>query len=160
MKNIKVLLIIIGLILFIVNFLIIFPPSDYFRNDGLMIVKRNDFRGIQNLELKGVIFSVNNDKEITGDHGRRIIRLKIIETNMDEYDPRNKQANYYCIIKNGKAEIYETLGGNIGDSIVLNIPMKRISTHYLNGEVEEYNDISIGYPSFFDYIKKKGYQEL
>lgn len=56
-----------------------------------------------NLQLTGVIDSVD---VFNGYGGFGIIRLKIISSNMDDYDPRPDHAFYYCVIKKGTAEIY------------------------------------------------------
>ena len=77
------------------------------KNDELRIVDEKDFDGINDLELKGIIYSTQKlQNELQGYHGRGIIRVNILESNINEYDPRDKQSNYFCIIKNGKAEIY------------------------------------------------------
>jgi hypothetical protein len=56
------------------------------------------------LQLKGEVIAVDVPN---GYNGFGILRVKILETNIKDYDPRNKSENYYCIIKNGLAEIYQ-----------------------------------------------------
>lgn len=57
-----------------------------------------------NLQLTGLVDTVIEGSNY---HGFGIIRLKIISSNITEYDPRSKKAYYYCVIKNGIAEIYD-----------------------------------------------------
>tara|TARA_R110002072_G_scaffold260722_3_gene419222 strand:- start:400 stop:855 length:456 start_codon:yes stop_codon:yes gene_type:complete len=146
----------IGLLIFI-----LFISCDFFYSDkeGRTEVSWLDFRGIENLELKGVVYSLN-DKIGNGYHGRGIVRVNIIESNMDFYDPREKQANYYCLIKKGKAEIYDTHVSSfkIGDTIIIDSKNKLLYFSQ-NGKFKP-TSMSIGPPRFFNMIKTKGYQEF
>lgn|SRR5690606_1280509 len=131
--------------------------------EGLVKVNARNFTGIENLELTGIIYSFQKvQNKLQGYGGRGIIRVNIIESNMDEYDPRNKQANYFCIIKEGKAEIYGW--GHIdlkeGDTLKLSIPKRTMNFPTAAGNNIEIKDIWIGHVDFFNYIKEKGYQEL
>ncbi len=162
MKNFKILFIITGLSLIVFN-LILFPFSDYFNDDGLRIVGEKDFAGIEDLKLTGIVYSTQEvQNKLQGYHGRGIVRINIIESNIYEYDPRDKQANYFCLIKDGKAEIYgwSWLGLKNGDTLQLDVKKRMITFTSENDKTIEIKDISIGPGSFFKFIKKKGYQEL
>lgn len=143
-------------------FLIVLFSCNLFKDNGLKAVDKDDFRGIENLYLVGVVDSIQQVmNKMEGYHGRSIIRLNIVKSNMDEYDPRKKQANYYCIIKKRKAEIYEHPGGlTKGDTVVLDIKERKITYHFSNGELGGLRNIWIRPSSFFDFIIEKGYQRL
>src|SRR5690554_6831108 len=80
---------------------------DFYKNKGGNTVDKDNFRGIENLYLIGVVTSTEKVvNKWQGYHGRGIIRINIIKSNMEKYDPRNKQVNYYCILKGRKAEVY------------------------------------------------------
>jgi hypothetical protein len=74
----------------------------------LMEIKRQDTERVAldslNLKLSGVVLDV---KQLESTHGTGIILIKIINSNVDYYDPRSKVENYYCIIRNGIAEVYD-----------------------------------------------------
>jgi len=70
-----------------------------------------------NLVFNGVV----TEKEITS-NGAGIVRLDLNESNVNFYDPREKYGNYFCVIKNEKAELVMSrlFLVKIGDSIVVN----------------------------------------
>jgi predicted NUDIX family phosphoesterase len=143
-------------------FLTVLFSCKFFKGNGINVVDRDDFRGIENLYLVGVVDSIQRViNKMEGYHGRGIIRVNIIKSNINEYDPRNRQVNYYCIIKNGKAEIYEHPGRlKKGDTITLDVKERKIIYHHSNGNLGGLSNIWISPVSFFDFIKKKGYQKL
>src|SRR5690554_5379106 len=64
--------------------------------EGLVRVNVRNFTGIENLELTGIVYSVQDLKSKQGKRGydpARIIRLNIVKSNMDEHRPtgRNEQ---------------------------------------------------------------------
>lgn len=122
-------------------------------------MNRVDFRGLKNLKLTGVRYSINKDIG-NGYHGRGIMRVNIINSNIKNYDPRDKQSNYFCIIENNKAEIYSTdvYYLNIGDTIRID-SNKMILQFYNNFEPNEMR-MSIGSHRFFKMIKNKNYQKF
>lgn len=152
------------IIIFIVSiiFSIVLLSCKFSRNDKLQVVDRDDFKGIETLYLIGTVDSIQQVmNKLEGYHGRGIIRLNIIKSNIDKYDPRKKQANYYCIIKNNEAEIYEHPGGlKKGDTVILDVNNRKITYHFSNGELGGLRNIWIRPASFFYFIKKKGYQKL
>ena len=143
-------------------FLILLFSCNFFSGNGINVVERDDFRGIENLYLVGAVDSIQQIiNKLEGYHGKGIIRVNIVKSNMDEYDPRNQQANYYCIIKNGEAEIYEHPGRlKKGDTITLDVGKRKIIYHHSNENLGGLCNIWISPASFFDFIKKKEYQKL
>ena len=119
-----------------------------------------DFSGV-NIKLKGVVYSINNNVNRGNFHGRGIIRINITETNTKSYDPRKKQWNYYCIIKDNRAELYDNHVDNtsVGDTIEIDTKEKTIK--WLNSDKSKqiYN-LSNGEVEFFDYIKENNLQEF
>jgi len=141
--------------------LYMFRDDIFYRpNDNLKVVDVKDFRGIENLKLTGEVYEVVDN--IGNYHGTGILRVNIIETNIEYYDPRDHQANYYCIIKNGKAELYVKGVSDIkpNDSILVNISEEK--SIVFNSKRNYNRQLSfIVYPRrFFDFIKRKGYQEI
>jgi hypothetical protein len=130
-------------------------------NDNNSKIEKNwdDLTDI-NLKMKGVVYFVNN-KIGNGYHGRGILRINLIESNLKSYDPRNKQLNYYCIVNNGKAELYDNhvSYAKIGDTIEIDTNEGTIK--WLNKEKSNLvYSLSIGETHFFDFIKKGNYQEF
>ncbi|OAD91923.1 hypothetical protein A7A78_10555 [Aequorivita soesokkakensis] len=150
------------IILIVYSLSLILLSCNFFEDDGQNVVDVNDFQGIENLYLVGTVISIQQVmNKMEGYHARGIIRVNIIKSNMDDYDPRNKQANYYCLIKNRKAEIYEHPGGlKKGDTIILDIKDRNITYYYSNGELGGLRNIWISPKRFFNFIKRKGYQKL
>lgn len=160
-KNIITRLVIMIVISLVIYNLYMFRDDIFYKpKDNLKVVGIENFKGIEDLILIGEVYEVLDD--IGNYHSTGILRINIIETNMEYYDPRDKQANYYCIIKNGKAEIYESNLSkvNIGDTLLINIP-ERITLIY-NAATENKKRLgTMIYPrNFFDFIKRKGYQEI
>lgn len=159
-KPFTILVIIVVTLLVLFN-LYMFKDDIFFRpDDNLEEVDIKNFKGIKNLKLTGEVYDVLSD--IGNYHSTGILRVNIIETNMEYYDPRDKQANYYCIIKQGKAEFYVKGVSDIkpNDSIYINI-LEGKSMVY-NSNRDFHRELSmIVYPRrFFDFIKRKGYQEI
>ncbi|MEC5395954.1 hypothetical protein [Bergeyella sp. RCAD1439] len=119
-----------------------------------------DFGGIDSLKMKGVVSYINKDIG-NGYHGRGIIGLNLLETNINFYDPSQKQDNYYCIIKKNRAEVYDNnlRDMHIGDTIFIDTKTQIISWTNKNDEKFEYS-ISIGEPSFFKFIKENNLQKI
>jgi len=104
-----------------------------------------------NLQLVGVVDTIEEGRNY---HGYGIIRVKIINSNIQEYDPRSQQEFYFCIIKNGIAEIYTHTFVTKVDTITINTKGKIIS-YIKNGRKEE-GSISINAnKDYYNYIKQK-----
>ncbi len=90
------------------------------------------------LKLEGVVEKV---EKIHGFNGTGIIRIKITNSNVDYYDPRNKNEAYYCIIKNGYAEIYDGHAFSImeNDKIILDTEKDEII--WINDKGETHKSI-------------------
>lgn len=111
-----------------------------------------DFSGV-NIKMKGVVYFVDGSVNKGNFHGRGITRINILVSNTKSYDPRNIQLNYYCIIKNNKAELYDNHVRNtsVGDTIEIDTNEKTIKWLNSNKSNQIY-DLSNGEVSFFDYI--------
>ncbi len=104
-----------------------------------------------NLQLVGVVDTIDEGRNY---HGYGIIRVKIIYSNIQEYDPRTQHEFYFCIIKNGFAEIYTHTFVTKVDTITINTKRKIIS-YTKNGKKEE-GSISINAnQDYYNYIKQK-----
>jgi hypothetical protein len=107
-----------------------------------------------NLQLTGIIDTIDEGDNY---HGYGIIRVKIISSNVEEYDPRSKQEFYFCIIKNGMAEIYDHTPTNYskGDTLMYNTKEK-LGSFLRNGKKEQEGTISINANNdYYNYIKRK-----
>jgi len=161
LKN-PIIILIVTIVLALVLFnLFMFKDDIFYRpNDNLEVVDIKNFKGIENLKFTGEVYEALDN--LGNYHGMGIIRVNIIETNIEYYDPRDKQANYYCIIKRGKAEFYVKGVSDIkpNDSIYVNI-LEGKSIVY-NSKRDYRRKLSlIVYPRrFFDFIKRKGYQQI
>lgn len=154
------------LLVLVLTFLIafnlyMFRDDIFYRpNDNLEEVGTRNFKGIENLKLIGEIYEVLDD--IGNYNGTGILRVRIIESNIKYYDPRDKQANYYCIIKNGKAEIYEGGLSGIKKGDIIHVDIAKGATQiYIITEEKFEKKATIIYPRrFFDFIKREGYQNI
>ncbi|WP_310992894.1 hypothetical protein [Aequorivita marina] len=139
----------------------LFSSCNFFshNNEKKTTVDKFDFKELKNLKLTGIVYSIE-DGIGNGYHGRGIVRVNIIESNIHYYDPRDVQQNYYCLIKNNTAEIYGTSASyvNIGDTIVIDVNSKVLN--YFNKKKTGKVKIWIGPSSFFKMIKEKGYQKF
>ena len=71
--------------------------------------------------MTGIVTDVD---EVKGFNAYGIITVRILKTNITEYDPRDTMEFYYCIIRDSIAEIYDHAFRNmIGDTI--NIDTKK-----------------------------------
>lgn len=155
--------ILLGLILtFLIAFNLYMFRDDIFHrtDDNLEEVGTRNFKGIDNLNLTGEVYEVLDD--VGNYNGMGILRIKIKETNIDHYDPREEQANYYCIIKNGILELYVKGVSDIkiNDSISINIPARKSMVYNSNRDFKRRLSLMIYPRRFFDFIKRKGYQKI
>ena len=114
--------------------------------------------GNLNLQLVGVVDSV--DKVKNGYyHGFGIIRLKIINSNVQEYIPDSSQQYYYCKIRNGIAEIYDHASLTFrGDTITVDTESRLISK-IKNGQKTDEGSIAVcSNEGYYDYISKHGHK--
>ena len=105
------------------------------------------------LKLVGVVTDVD---KIEGYNGFGFMKLKILSTNIINYDPRNKLEFYYCIIKDSIAKIYDS---NINECFVndtIEIDTKKATISWKNiDRYEQIFTISINAdPRYWEYIKE------
>lgn len=161
-RSLKIFISIIGVTWFIYS-VYAYIQEYYIVEGDLEIVSKRNFKGIENLQLIGTINSVQEvHNKWQGYGGIGIIWIDIVESNINDYDPREKQANYYCIIKNGKAEIYGWWPSDVkkGDTLLLDVRNRTMIYPAENGSDFEIKDFWIPYVNFFKYIKEQGYQQL
>ncbi|SCC63844.1 hypothetical protein GA0116948_12512 [Chitinophaga costaii] len=107
------------------------------------------------LELTGIVENVDNGDNF---HGYGIIRLKIINSNIQAYDPRGKLQYYFCIIKDGIAEVYDHASSSntfIGDTLVYNT-REKISAIIKNGRKIKNGSIGVNTEdAYYRYITLK-----
>lgn len=160
--NRKYLIFIIAFVVIVCCFLLFTKNGlGHYQNDTLKEVGVYDFAGIENLKLKGTVMSKKPNISNFNDTG--ILRIKIIRSNIKHYDPREYQANYYCIIMNGKAEVYiNTLEPvKIGDTISIDIRDNKTVIYNTQRSFHQLRTPIRIYPrDFFDYIKREGYSEF
>jgi len=123
----------------------------YFSKEGKSVVNREALEDL-NLQLTGVVRRTDDPGNF---NGTGIAGLKIISSNIENYDPRGKQEYYYCIIKNGEAEIYDSHVNfmSLGDTVVIDTKNRVIKYKSNNKEVEGNIFVNTS-ERFYDYIKK------
>lgn len=151
----------ITLVFMVIGLLSCFPKKGKVSNSISESKKEMGWRDFSGLDLNmtGVVTFVN--KEIRGYHARGIFRMNIIDSNINHYDPRDVQENYYCIIKDGEAEVYDNnvYEIEIGDTIQIDTNKQLIKWLNKSAEGRMYS-ISVGEVGFFRYIKENNLQGL
>ena len=107
-----------------------------------------------NLALKGEVLAVDLPNS---SNGFGIVKVKVLETNKPYYDPRKDSRYYYCIIKDGLAEIYQHSVSNCepGDTITLDTWKRRFRIDKKDGK-HEIQDITLYTNEFFyKYVKER-----
>ena len=89
-------------------------------------LSKENYDEIGELKLKGVVYDLYSPL-FPQYHGYGIVRINIVQSNMEFYDPRNRLDEYLLLIKNKKAELYQpTALFTIGDTIEVDMQNKRI----------------------------------
>ena len=106
-----------------------------------------------NLIFSGIVTDVD---EVQGYNGYGIIKMKIISSNIKEYDPRDSIEFYYCLIKHGRAEVYGHAFTNmIGDTLNIDT-QKRLMSIGSKGNESDEGSISINPDkNYYQYIRNK-----
>lgn len=106
------------------------------------------------LHLTGVVYDID-PVENGYYHGFGIIRVKIICSDIKEYDQSQSKNYFYCTIKDGRAEIYDHPGQIfIGDTLSINT-QKGIMSVTRKGIVVAKGDISIcSIDGYYEYINQ------
>lgn len=100
-------------------------------NDDQQAYEQRYFERLH-LMLTGVI----HDVKVTNTNDCGILYIDVLNTNISAYDPRDSAHNYYCVIKDKKAEILQDgiRQFQAGDSISLNTDT-RMLRDYRNGKL-------------------------
>ena len=142
----KLLIIIIGIALFVWVL-----RSDCHRKNE---TNKNALQDLD-LQLTGVVEHVENGENF---HGYGIVRLRIVKTNIHAYDPRGKLHYYFCVIKDGKAEIYDhasTSNTFVGDTLVYNTKEKK-GALIKNGKTTQEGSIGVSTEdAYYRFIERK-----
>ena len=106
-----------------------------------------------NLNLKGEVLATDVQN---GFNGFGIVRVKIVESNINFYDPRGKSRNYYCIIKNGFAEIYQhgISECEIGDTITVDTKKREFKIFKKDGNNVISDIVLYTNDFFYKYLQK------
>jgi hypothetical protein len=106
-----------------------------------------------NLHLQGEVLAADAPN---GFNGFGIVSVKTLESNINYYDPRGKSKNYYCIIKNGFAEIYQ-LGireCEIGDIVTVDSKKREFTIYKKDGNKLVRNLTLYTNEFFYKYLQK------
>lgn len=107
-----------------------------------------------NLELKGEVLGVDIP---SSSNGFAIVKVKVLETSRRYYDPRKDHRYYYCIIKDGLAEIYQSSGYKCepGDTVTLDTWKKTFRIDKKDGSHEILGIILYKNEFFYKYVKER-----
>lgn len=105
------------------------------------------------LELTGIVQSIDLPSPY---NGFGILKVSVIKSNFNQYDPRESKEHYYCIIRNGQAELYQfaLYDCEIGDSIEVSTKDRLFLVHKKTGKTIQKEMILYDNDKFYDYIKK------
>lgn len=107
-----------------------------------------------NLQLTGVIESFQEGGNFSG---RGIIRLRVISSNIKEYDPRGKLPYFFCIIKGENAEVYDHVSAvrdSVGDTLIYDTK-KRLRSEIKNGvKVNEGSILVSTTDGYYQFIER------
>jgi len=110
------------------------------------------------LHVIGIVDSV---RKLNGYNGTGVISMKVLKSNIKYYDPRDSFRYYYCIIKNGYAEVYDGHASHcfVGDTLDINTNRGLISWTNKVKKDQQYTIWINTNNRFYDYIKNY-YQKL
>jgi len=106
-----------------------------------------------NLVLTGIVESVDLSYI---PNGFGVVKVNVIKSNINYYDPRNDHKYYYCLIKNSQAEFYQhaLYECEIGDTIEVNT-RERIFIIRNDGKRIQEEIILYDNDKFYDYVRQK-----
>ncbi|OMP74878.1 MULTISPECIES: hypothetical protein [unclassified Chitinophaga] len=142
----KVLIIIVGIVLFVW----VLRSDCHRKNQTNKLALEN-----LDLQLTGIVENVENGDNF---HGYGIVRLRIVSSNIQTYDPRGKLQYYFCVIKDGVAEVYDhasTSNTFVGDTLVYNTKEKK-GAIIKNGKKTQEGSIGVSTEdAYYRYIERK-----
>jgi len=108
-----------------------------------------------NLQLTGVVESIQEGDNF---HSYGIIRLRIISSNVQDYDARGKLPYYFCTIKGNMAEVYQhvsKLRTFVGDTLTYDTK-KKLGARVKNGRKTEEGSISVSrVDDYYRFIERE-----
>lgn len=110
------------------------------------------------INLKGVVTYVDAPN---GFNAFGVVGLDLIQSNIKEFDQRNERGNYYCLIKNNKAEIYqwECRECAVGDTVLINTDNSLFEFYGANHAKINLPLMLYDNRSFWEYVEKN-YQKF
>lgn len=110
----------------------------------------NDLR----LNLKGEVLSVETPRS---SNGFGIIRVKVLNSNVKNYDPRDRYRYFYCLIKDSIAELYQLSAKscNPGDTVIVNTDKREFTLNRSNGEILKWEIILYKNDFFYNRLKRR-----
>ncbi len=118
--------------------------------------KKSEEKVYRSLQNSGLIFSgIVTKATTTNNHGFGIITLKLLKSNREDYDARDSIQYYYCIIKNGIAEVYDHASETqIGDTLNINAPNLMLYYRTKKGTMDSGSISMSRTDSYYDYIRE------
>ncbi|SRR5579871_967192 len=114
-------------------------------------------RNKSSFEQTHLIFSgvITKIIEIPSNHNYGILRLEILNSNVQNYDPRDSVEFYFCIIKGKSAEVYDYASPRkLGDTLNINASQ---SIEWVGSKGHARDSGSAGINpdrGYYDYIKE------
>lgn len=111
------------------------------------------------LQLTGVARYV---VERNGSNGFGIVGVEVLSTNNPYIDQRDSLKYYYCLVKNGRAELYQRSAHLIrtGDTLTINAPHRLLSIRHADGTGPDTTGLDLYDNEFFWRFVRKYYQKL
>lgn len=111
-----------------------------------------DYFNKVNFKLTGVLIADPDCPDAS--NGFCILRVRVVESNISNYDPRDHEEHYYCVIEKNYAELYQVNVGSCqkGDTIHVDAETKTFFDKQLNlhAPILLYTN-----DEFYKYAKKK-----
>lgn len=124
-------------------------------------IKDFDFPEIDSLKLFGVITEINSLEKVSV-HGYGIISLKVFDSNVKFYNPKEKHKRYFLVIKDDKADLFAYVGTKkAGDTIKIDMTAEK-EFWYKNSETGQILNYSprIYERSLYDYIERNNLSKI
>lgn len=111
------------------------------------------------LELTGVVQYVDAP---SSSNNFGIVGVEVLSTNKLHVDQRDSLQYYYCLVKNGKAELYQSAVSSIrkGDTLKVDAPNRLLSIRHTNGKEPDTTSLELYDNDFFWKYVKKHYQKF
>ena len=114
----------------------------------------NEYFSELNLSLKGEVLSVYVPQDFKG---FGVITIKILNTSLKHYDPRDKHPFYYCLIKDSIAQVYQRGSRTCspGDIVEIDTKNRRFSLQSRTSGNKSWGIVLLHNASFYRLVEKK-----